>query len=393
MQIILKMTTACNLNCVYCSEGDNAPQFLPKEIFYKLVDELPPLLDLRKTKDAEFLFHGGEPMLYGKENLKALIDYAKKNLPAYNVKFLMQTNGTLIDDDWINFFKAENISVGISLDGYPELHDKNRRTKNNEPTAEKILNNLQKLRAAGMNVGTLMVLNSAENLDADKLFDFVKKYDLQPKIHSVVACGRAKNRKDTGEVYSAWVELMKKLLARSLAEDNPQIIDPLDEIYNTILGIEPMRECSFNGSCGVNFMSLYPDGAVGFCGRDNSARLFIYGNLRENTLSELYNSANAEKIRARQDFLKNNSCKNCADWKFCHGGCSFEAVNFFGTLEAKYPHCAERKKFLQWLQTDGLKLVKAAFVREKTKLRNQIQQKQNLFSEIDNWKAEENGGT
>ena len=40
MQIILKMTTACNLNCVYCSEGDNIPQILPREIFYKLVDEI-----------------------------------------------------------------------------------------------------------------------------------------------------------------------------------------------------------------------------------------------------------------------------------------------------------------------------------------------------------------
>lgn len=385
MQIILKMTTACNLNCVYCSEGDNAPQFLPKEIFYKLVDELPPLLDLRKTKDAEFLFHGGEPMLYGKENLKTLIDYAKKNLPAYNVNFLMQTNGTLIDDDWINFFKAENISVGISLDGYPELHDKNRRTKNNEPTAEKILCNLQKLRAAGMSVGTLMVLNSAENLDADKLFDFVKKYDLQPKIHSVVACGRAKNRKDTDEVYSAWVELMKKLLARSIDEENPQVIEPLDEIFNAILDIAPMRECSFSGSCGINFLSLYPDGEIGFCGRDNFARLLTYGNLKNKNLLELYNSANAEKIRARQDFLKNNSCQNCADWKFCHGGCAFEAVNFFGTLNAKYPNCEERKKFLAWLKTDGLKFIKKAFVREKTKRRKAIQIKQEILQEVENW--------
>ena len=385
MQIILKLTTACNLNCVYCSEGDNAPQILPQEIFYKLVDELPPLLDFTKSKHIEFLFHGGEPMLYGKENLKNLIDYAKKNLPAYEIEFLMQTNGTLIDDDWIKFFKAEKIAVGISLDGYPELHDKNRRTKNNEPTAEKILSNLEKLRAAGLSVGTLMVLNSAENLDADKLFEFVKKHDLQPKIHSVIACGRARNRKDTDEVYGAWVELMKKLLARALAEENPQVIEPLDEIFNAILGIAPMRECSFSGSCGINFVSLYPDGEVGFCGRDNLARLLTYGNLQEKNLLELYTSANAEKIRARQDFLKNHDCKNCADWKFCHGGCSFEAVNFFGTLEAKYPNCEARKKFLAWLKTDGLKFIKSAFIHEKTKRRQEIQFKQQLLREVENW--------
>ena len=389
MQIILKVTTACNLNCVYCSEGDCEPKILPQEIFCKLVDELPSLLDFLKTKDAEFLFHGGEPMLYGRAGLKSLIDYAKKNLPAYNVKFLMQTNGTLIDDDWIEFFKAENISAGISLDGYPEIHDKNRRTKNDEPTAEKILNNLQKLRAAGLNAGTLMVFNSAENLDADKLFDFIKKYNLQPKIHSVIACGRAANRTDTGKVYAAWIELMKKLFEKSLAEDTPQIIDPLNEIFDAILGVSNMCECSFNGSCGTDFISVYPDGEVGFCGRDNSARFFIYGNLQDKSLLELYNSANAEKIRARQDFLKNNDCKNCTDWKFCHGGCSFEAVNFFGTLEAKYPNCAARKKFLAWLKSDGLKLLKKSFVRQKTKRRKEIKLKQEILREVENW----NGAT
>ena len=95
MQIILKMTTACNLNCVYCSEGNQPAKTLPEEIFFKLVDELPPLLEQVGTKDAEFLFHGGEPMLYGRDKLQ-----------------------TLIDDEWIKFFKAEGISPGVSLDDY-----------------------------------------------------------------------------------------------------------------------------------------------------------------------------------------------------------------------------------------------------------------------------------
>ena len=185
-------------------------------------------------------------MLYGRENLKTLIYYVKKNLSAYELEFLMQTNGTLIDDDWIKFFKAEKIGVGVSFDGYTELHDKNRRTKNNEPIAEKILSNLQKMRSAGMGVGTLMVLNTAQEIDADKLFDFIKKYDLQPKISPVIACGRASNRKDTDEIYEAWIELMKKLLARLSEEENMQSVSLFDDIYSSILRGVPMRECSFN---------------------------------------------------------------------------------------------------------------------------------------------------
>ena len=383
MQIILKMTTACNLNCVYCSEGDQCAATLPAEIFIKLVDELPPLLDHVGTKDAEFLFHGGEPMLYGRENLKRLIDYAKENLRGYNVRFLMQTNGTLIDDAWIKFFKAENICPGISLDGYPALHDKNRRTKDGEPTAEKILQNLKLLREAGLSVGTLMVFNSPEDVDAQKLFDFIQEHQLHPKIHSVVPCGRALDVKNSAEIYAAWVELMKKLFEPSLARDSADVIQPLDEIVDAILDVAPIHECSFNGSCGKSFISVYPDGEVGFCGRDNFSRHLTYGNLKEKSLLALYNSANAEKIRARQSYLETHDCKGCADWQLCRGGCAFEAVNFFGKLDAKYPNCAGRKKFIAWLRGDGLKLLKAALVREKIKLRNSIKVKKQLRGAIE----------
>ena len=383
MQIILKLTTACNLNCVYCSEGDLPAKTLPEEIFCKLVDELPPLLEHVGTKDAEFLFHGGEPMLYGREALQRLIDYAKKNLQGFDVRFLMQTNGTLIDDDWIKFFKAEEISPGVSLDGCPELHDKNRRTKNDEPTAEKILHNLKLLREANLNVGTLMVFNSPENVDADKLFDFIQENELHPKIHSVVPCGRAIVVKNSAAIYDAWIEFMKKLFEKSLALGGADIIEPLNETLDAILGIAPIRECSYNGSCGKNFISVYPDGEVGFCGRDNFSRHLTYGNLREKNLLELYNSANAKKIRARQNYLESHDCKNCSAWEFCHGGCAFEAVNFFGTLEAKYPNCAGRKKFIAWLRSDGLKILKAALVREKTKLRQSLRIRKQLRGELE----------
>lgn len=383
MQIILKMTTACNLNCVYCSEGDCLPEILPEEIFFKLVDELPPLLDHIGTKDAEFLFHGGEPMLYGSENLKRLIDYANENLRGYNVRFLMQTNGTLIDEAWIKFFKAENISVGVSLDGYPSIHDKNRRTKNDEPTAEKILKNINLMRKANLNVGTLMVFNSLGNVDVDKLFAFIREHKLHPKIHSVVPCGRAANEKNFAEIYDAWAQVMKKLFELSFAGDDVEIIQPLDETVDAILGAAPVLECSFNGTCGKSFISVYPDGEVGFCGRDNFSRHLTYGNLHEKTLFELYESTNAKKIRARQKYLETHDCKNCSDWKICHGGCAFEAVNFFGTLEAKYPNCAARKKILAWLKSDGLKILKAALIREKKKLRQSLKVKKQLRDEIE----------
>ena len=383
MQIILKLTTACNLGCVYCIEGDQKKIRMPEEIFFKCVDELPELLSEIGTKDAEFLFHGGEPMLYGRESIGRLIDYACEHLPEYHVRFLMQTNGTLIDDDWVEFFKQRKVSVGISLDGYPEIHDRTRRTKSGDPTSAVILRNIRKLREAGLRIGTLMVMNSAELVDADKLFEFIRDNDLQPKIHPVVPCGRAANQEDTDEVASAYVAVMKRLFERALSENMQESIQPLDEIMNAILGIAPVCECSFNGSCGKGFVCLYPDGMAGFCGRDNLARNMVYGSLYDTSLSELYHSDNARRIRYRQEYLKSNDCKGCAEWEFCHGGCAFEAMNSFGKLETRFANCGMRKELIRYLRTDGMKLMKKALVQEKVRLRRTLKAKSKLLGEID----------
>lgn len=382
MQIIIKLTTNCNLNCVYCSEGKKEKSvFLPKEIFYKLVDELPKLLESINDQTVDFLFHGGEPMLYGREGLLNLINYAKSNLKDIDIKFSMQTNGTLIDDEWIKFFKEHKISIGISLDGYPEIHNTNRKTKSGEPTAEKIINNIELLKKEEINIGTLMVLNS-QNVDVNKLFEFIQKHDIQPKINPIIPCGCASDRKDTDEIYKSYIELLEKLLPLALKDEKRRIIQPLDEILNTIIGISPMTECSYSGSCGKKFISLYPDGQMGFCGRDNESRKLIYGDLKNSSLLELYNSENAKKIRARQDYLKENDCKGCSDWELCHGGCAFEAVNTFGKLESKFVNCKEYKEFIKYLSTDGLKMLKSALTREKTKRRNEIKEQKVILDEM-----------
>ena len=155
-------------------------------------------------------------------------------------------------------------------------------------------------------------------------------------------------------------------------------------MYSAILRDFSMGECSFNGTCGVSFMSVYPDGGVGFCGHDNSTRHFAYGNLRDKSLTELYYSANAEKIRARQEYLKAHDCKNCVEWELCRGGCSFEAFNASGSLNAKHQNCEARKNFIVWLKTDGLKLLKVALIHEKNRRLKILSDRKKFLGELEN---------
>ena len=131
MQVIVKLTNACNLRCKYCSEGDyEVVSNLSFRLLQKLVDDLPELLDNIGEKSIDFLWHGGEPLCYPKEILCKAMDYALEKLSTkYGVSFSMQSNGTLINDAWIRVIKQYNIHLGISLDGYKELHDSRRLTE------------------------------------------------------------------------------------------------------------------------------------------------------------------------------------------------------------------------------------------------------------------------
>lgn len=383
MQIIVKGTTACNFRCVYCSEGEKTPVWLEDSLFYKVVDELPAVLEATHDHSIKFLWHGGEPLMMGREFLGRLMDYAIAHLSDhYEVQFSMQSNGYLIDEEWIRFLKKYGVSMGISLDGYPELHDANRPTKDGKPTAAVVLKNIKAMKEAGIMAGTLMVLNTAEPIDDEKLFQFIYENQLSPKIHSVIPCGRARDRQDTEKIYNNYVDLLIRLYKRIITADKPIVVEPLNEIMNAILGVAPVRECSFNGSCGRDFICLYPDGEVGFCGRDNESRTLVYGNIREKSLVELYCSSNAERIRARQEYLQAHDCINCKEWNLCHGGCSFEAVNAFGTLEHRYPNCESRRKLIHYLRTEGLQLMKKKLVEEKRKYRIILQEKQKLLEEV-----------
>lgn len=385
MQIIIKLTTACNLNCVYCSEGEHGNQFIDKEILYKMIDELPELLDYLQDEEIELLWHGGEPLLYGKDNIISISEYAYQKLSSkYKISFLMQTNGYLIDDEWIQIFKKYNIGVGVSLDGYQELHDLNRRTKNNEPTFEKVMKNIHKMKKAGLKNGNLMVLNTNYPVNVSKLFDFLQQEKLHIKIHPIVPCGRADNREDAKLVYDNYIKLMIELYEKSMRAEDTIIIEPLNKMMDAILGITSIGECSFSGSCGIKFMCLYTDGFVSFCGRRADEFQCEYGSLLNNSMLELYKSVNAEKIRNRSSYLKEHDCKNCDDWSLCHGGCTFEAVNANGIINSRYPNCEERKKLLTFLKTKGLIMLKERLLKEKAEYRHKIKVKKRLLEELKN---------
>lgn len=385
MQLIIKLTTSCNLKCSYCSEGDKKAETISKESLYKVIDDLPELLKELNDHSIEILWHGGEPMLVNIEFLDTVMCYAEKILSEFELRFCMQSNGTMLNPEWLSILKMHNVMVGISLDGYKEIHDKNRRTKSDMPTFDTIIKNIKLLRDYGIYGGSLMVLSDIDNIDVDKLFEFIQTYELPMKINPVIPCGRAENIIDIDNIYAKYNKIMELLYRKSMELDYPMDIEPLSDIIEAMIRGKSVKECSYNGACGKHFMCIFTNGSVGFCGRaESKLDELCFGNINENSLKNMYNSVAAERIRKRHEFLKLNDCKACNEWQFCMGGCSFEAVNGFGVLEHKYPGCQQRKELIKFIRTEGIELLKKKLVNDKRKLRDSIKLKRKLLGELKN---------
>lgn len=144
--IILQVTQNCNLRCSYCtySGGYVNRKHNNKRMSQKTAKEGIDFL-IKHSRDCDELsigFYGGEPLLEF-DLIKYCVDYVKETVEDRIVRFNLTTNGTLLNRDIIDFFKKNNISIMVSLDGPSEIHDKNRRfADNNNGSFDIIMDNL-----------------------------------------------------------------------------------------------------------------------------------------------------------------------------------------------------------------------------------------------------------
>ena len=374
MNVIVKVTNACNFACNYCSVGETQiDQAINMETIKKMVDGLPELLNKIGDKDISILWHGGEPLLMPIKFYREAMDYAKEHLSGFNLSFKMQSNGYLIDEKWLELFSEYKVNVGISLDGYQELHDANRCTKNGEPTFAVVMQKIALLRQANIHPGVLMVLNTSDSINFDKLFSFIRDHELSCKIHAVYPCGRAQLRQDIAPIYQSYINMMKNLFRKMMECEADVYIDPLTDMLEAIITDRCMGECSYAGSCGVDFVCLFEDGGISFCGRNANDFGLSYGNIRTKSLCELYYSDNAERIRSRQKKLRETVCAGCDDYELCRGGCAFEAALATGNIETRYPHCELWKELITFMRDDGLRLLRTRLLRKKQQYKEHVE--------------------
>ena len=165
--------SACNLDCAYCFylskrtlPGGPGSGHMPDDVLERFVKDY---IDSITADEVVFSWQGGEPTLLGLGFFEKVVALQKKHAKAgQRIENDLQTNGTLLDDDWARFLKQQRFLVGLSIDGPREIHDHFRITKHAEPTFDQVFAAAKMLQKHGVRFNTLTCVhryNASRPLD------------------------------------------------------------------------------------------------------------------------------------------------------------------------------------------------------------------------------------
>ncbi len=140
----------CNLNCEYCFYLEKQALFGPGEQ-YRMSDEvlaafIANYISSQPTPVVEFVWQGGEPTLLGIDFFRKVIELQRPFAGTKTITNSIQTNGTLLTDEWCAFLRNHDFMVGISLDGPREVHNRYRRDRKGRGTFDKVMKGLRLLQ-------------------------------------------------------------------------------------------------------------------------------------------------------------------------------------------------------------------------------------------------------
>ncbi len=182
----------CNIDCTYCYYL-HKKELLGSDSKFQISDEIlethiRQYIEGQDRDQVVFSWQGGEPTLLGLEFFRHVVELEQKyKKPNQRIENDLQTNGTLLTDDWGVFLKKNNFLVGLSVDGPEELHDVYRIAKDGAPTFKKVFAAAQMLRRHKVPFNTLTVVNRVNAKRPLDVYRFLKN-ELQPRQMQFIPC-------------------------------------------------------------------------------------------------------------------------------------------------------------------------------------------------------------
>jgi uncharacterized protein len=339
LYVMLKpVGSACNLNCEYC-------YYLEKEHLYPeaktqmmsdivLEKFIQQYLESQTQNEVLFTWHGGEALLRPISFYRKALELQKKYGRGRQIDNVLQTNGTLLNDAWCEFFKENNFLIGISIDGPQEFHDEYRRNKGGLPTFVKVMKGIQLLKKHGVEYNAMAVVNDYNADYPVEFYNFFKEIDCKfiqfaPIVERLNPQGNGLKltTPEEGEAQVAdfsvkplqWGKFLCALFDEWIKEDvGKYYIQLFDSTLANWVGEQP-GVCTLARHCGHA-------GVMEFNGDVYSCDHYVFpeyklGNIHTDTLTGMMYSEKQLKFGTDKYDTLPRQCRECEFLFACHGEC------------------------------------------------------------------------
>lgn len=328
--VLISVTSNCNNACDYCYLGCNSDirkKSISIETVKKIMGEYCFYLQDFSIEERflTIIWHGGEPLIVGKEFYEKVLDIQKEFNKKFGVTFTngIETNGTLLTEDWADFLRNNNFHIGISIDGPKSVHDIHRRNKNHNSSFSGTLKGIEILEKKKIPFSVISVITNKNYVHYKEMLDFFMKFD--HLRYADFLPGYDPNGKieylspeNYGNflvsLFDYWISMggSEKLQIRYFDDIILKITNQITK--NTPIG------CEIMGRCG-EIQYVTEDGELYPCVTLPQNEDLAMGNFQEEKIPDMLNSRNYQNFKSRFNKLSDD-CKACNVFSICKGGCA-----------------------------------------------------------------------
>ena len=338
---------ACNLRCTYCFYLEKSALYLGTPGGCRMSDETLEAY-VRQTVAADtgspdgilFTWQGGEPTLMGLDFFRRAVELEQKVAAGRPFHNCLQTNGTLLDDEWCRFLADHRFLVGLSLDGPPFVHDHHRVDVGGRGTSERVLAALTLLQKHGVATNVMAAISRHGSQYPIEIYEYFKKIGVRyiqfspivermptdEELHLGLKLGGPGSQDGTLSAVSPW-----SVSPEAFADFHIKIFDHWvrnDVGTMFIMNFEWALHAFIGGGSPVCYMSERCGDAciVEHNGDLYSCDHFVYpefrlGNILQDDARTLVMSRRQRDFGGRKESLLPDECRSCHVGHICRGGC------------------------------------------------------------------------
>ena len=343
--LIKPVSYDCNLDCKYCfykktfSLYSGKNHRMRKDVVKKLISE-----SMRYSDGGPCIFswQGGEPLLTGVDFFKRVIELEKKyGRPGQRVSNSIQTNGTLLNSEWIKLLREYNFLVGVSLDGPSKVHNHYRYYPSGSGSFEKVMEKIHLLKKGRVEFNILSTIGRQTAKYPERIYNFSLSQGFS-YLQFIPAVDRRKGKIEEFSITpTQYGDFLCKLFDLWWNGVNPPAsIRMFDNILEILLQGNS-SSCMFKSSCGEYIV-------VEFNGDVYPCDFFVrkewrLGNIFEMPIEQLFKRAKSHFGESRK--IAPSDCDRCP-WNFiCHNGCPWFRWVKNGNIKDKDYFCQAYKQF------------------------------------------------